>query len=62
MYIVDTDFETNDGRFKGQYHYHENELCSGLQVRQTKQDCPMPGHDYEELRDLRALHRPFALP
>ena len=47
-------------RFKSQQcHYHENELCPVLSVRPTKQDCLLPGHEYEESHGSRALNGPF---
>jgi hypothetical protein len=37
---------------KSQDYYHGNELCSELSVRSTKQDCLLPGREYEEVRGL----------
>ena len=47
---------------KTQCHCHENELGSGSSVRLTKQDCVLPGHEYEGVRDLRAFHGSFGPP
>ena len=44
---------------KNQCHYHENELCSGPLVRQTKQDHLLLGREYEELHGLWAMHAAF---
>jgi hypothetical protein len=43
-------FEVNDF-LKSQRHYCENESCSGLSPH-LKQDCLLPGREYEGVRGL----------